>query len=155
MGWGSYLQVVGTCNHYLLSSNFFDSEVVGSLKPSITCPLLSLAPRGSRGQGLTPLTPRGSRGWGLTPRGSRGQGLTPPHSQGIQRMRPSPSPLGGPGREASLPLAPQGPGGDASLPLAPRGPGSDASLPPRPQGVQGASHLVKLSLPDFLYLFIY
>ena len=50
IGWGLYLQVVGTPNHYLLSSNVFDSEVVGNLKPSITCPhpCHSPSPQGSK-----------------------------------------------------------------------------------------------------------
>ena len=59
MGWGSYLQVVGTGNHYLLSLNFFDLEVVGILKPSITCPLLPLPP-GVQWRGLAPSCPRES-----------------------------------------------------------------------------------------------
>ena len=35
MGWWFYLQVVRTPNHYLLSSNFFSSQVVGTLKPGV------------------------------------------------------------------------------------------------------------------------
>ena len=36
--WRFYLQVLGTPNHYLLSSNFFSSQVVGTLKPSLKLP---------------------------------------------------------------------------------------------------------------------
>ena len=35
IGWWFYLQVMRTTNHYLLSSNFFSSQVVGTLKPSV------------------------------------------------------------------------------------------------------------------------
>ena len=55
MGWGSYLQVAGTHNHYLLSSSFFNSEVVGILKPSINNMPLAPSPHGV--QGTRPCSP--------------------------------------------------------------------------------------------------
>ena len=42
--WWFFLQVVGTPNHSMMSSNFFPSQVVGTLKPSITCASLPLDP---------------------------------------------------------------------------------------------------------------
>ena len=50
IGWGLYLQVVGTHKHYMSSSKFFLPLVVWALKPSITLVPLPLLP-------LTPLTP--------------------------------------------------------------------------------------------------
>ena len=47
IGWGLYFQVVGTHKHYMSSSKFFPPLVVGVLKPSITfvsLPSLPLAP---------------------------------------------------------------------------------------------------------------
>ena len=42
IGWWFYLQVSGTPNHYLLSLNFFSSQMVGTLQPSVEVPSLPL-----------------------------------------------------------------------------------------------------------------
>ena len=133
MGWGSYLQVVGTHNHYLLSSNVFDSEVLGILKPSITSPLLPSPPGSPGGKALLPPCPKGVKGVRscstLSPGGPGARPCSPSPPGGPEARPCSPLPPGGPGVRPRSPH-PRGSRGEASLPFAPPPPDPQGSEPP-------------------------
>ena len=168
--WWFFLQVVGTPNHFMMSSIFFPSQVVGTLKPSITClslpslPSLPASPPCSLPCPLTPcLAPHSlhcpslpaSRSCSLPHPSlpcSLSYPLAPclaPHSP--QVVLGSPLPVGSEGSKGARGQdreqeGKEEQGGETGSKGARQG----AKGQDRKWRGEGVSHLVKLSLPDIL-----